>query len=150
MAVLGKVMNFLGLEDSEEMEEMEGEELIVKEEEKEEVEPLLASSGRKGKVVNIHTAATAKIVIMKPVEYDEAVNICENLKNRKIVVVNTSAMEPKMGQRLVDFISGSVYALGAELQEVEKGVYILSPSNIEIAKDLKNELSGKGVLSWTK
>lgn len=149
MAVLAKVMNFLGLDEGDEIEENE----IDKEEVEEQLEPVIQSTGRKGKVVKLQTAANAasvKIVIMKPLEYDDAVNICENLKNRKIVVVNTCAMEPKLGQRLVDFISGSVYSLGAELQEVEKGVFILSPSNVEVSKDIKNELSGKGLFNWTK
>ena len=48
----------------------------------------------------------------------------DNLKSRKIVVVNTTALDPKVGQRLLDFVGGVCYALGGDLQQIEKGVYI--------------------------
>ena len=72
------------------------------------------------------------------------------LKSRKIVLVNTTALETRIAQRLLDFISGSCFALGGELQEVEKGVYILSPSNVEVTNELKTELSSKAMFNWTK
>lgn len=144
--VLGKVMNFLGLEDDYEIEDNELEEKL---EETEEVESIMPTK-RQGKVVNIHTAVSAKIVIVKPSDYEEAINICDNLKNRKIVVVNTSMIEAKIAQRLLDFIGGASYALGGELQEVERGVYILTPSNVEVTNELKNALSSRGILNWNK
>jgi cell division inhibitor SepF len=116
------------------------------------VEPIFNSNKKQNssKVVNIHTASSAKVVIIKPTDYDEAVNIADSLKNRKIVVVNTTVLDSKVAQRLLDFISGASYALGAELQQIEKGVYILSPSNVEVTNDLKNELSSRGILNWNK
>jgi len=148
---LNKVMGFLGLEDNPEEEETFEENETRKAEERDiENEPAFSSSKKQSRVVNIHTAASAKVVIIKPNDYDEAANICDNLKNRKIVVVNTTSLESKTAQRLLDFIGGASYVLGGELQEVEKGVYILSPSNVEVTSDLKNELSSRGILSWTK
>lgn len=151
--MLNKMMGFLGLEEDVELEERE-----EKEENFEDnniggdVESIFNSTKKQNnnKVVNIHTAASAKVVIIKPNDYDEAANICDNLRNRKIVVVNTSALEAKIAQRLLDFIGGACYALSGELQQVEKGVYILSPSNVEVSNDLKSELSSKGILNWTK
>ena len=82
--------------------------------------------------------------------YDDAMEICDSLKNRKIVVINTSAIENKIAQRLLDFVSGSCYALGGELQEISKGVYLLSPSNVEVTSELKNELSSKALFNFIK
>lgn len=151
--MINKMMGFLGLEEEVEIEENDAAEENEKELESNEVESIFSSpkkSNSNSKVVNIHTAASAKVVIIKPNDYDEAANICDNLKNRKIVVVNTTALDPKIAQRLLDFIGGGCYALGGELQQVEKGVYILSPSNVEVSNDLKNELSSRGVLNWNK
>jgi cell division inhibitor SepF len=89
-------------------------------------------------------------MIIKPTVFEEVTDICDDLKNRKIVVVNTTSMDPKVAQRLLDFMGGASYALGGELQEVEKGVYILSPSNVEVTNELKNELSSRGLFNWTK
>lgn len=149
--MINKMMGFLGLEedlDIEENQEQEDEKEIIDDE----VEKMFINNKKQNtnKVVNIHTAASAKVVIIKPNDYDEAANICDNLKNRKIIVVNTTSLEPKIAQRLLDFIGGACYALNGELQQVEKGVYILSPSNVEVTNELKNELSSKGILSWSK
>jgi cell division inhibitor SepF len=149
--MINKMMGFLGLEEDIDVEEKEEQEEIIKEEEVNQVESMFNSNKKQNnKVVNIHTAASAKVVIIKPNDYDEAANICDNLRNRKIVVVNTTALEPKIAQRLLDFIGGACYALTGELQQVEKGVFILSPSNVEVSNDLKNELSSRGILNWTK
>jgi cell division inhibitor SepF len=149
--MINKVMGFLGLEEDVEIEEREEKEEEVMQNEVGEVESLFTSNKKQSnKVVNIHTAASAKVVIIKPNDYDEAANICDNLRNRKIVVVNTTSLEQKVAQRLLDFIGGACYALAGELQQVEKGVYILSPSNVEVSNDLKSELTSKGILSWTK
>lgn len=149
--MMNKVMGFLGLEEEVDFDEREEREEIALDSEESEVESIFTSNKKQNnKVVNIHTAASAKVVIIKPNDYDEAANICDNLKNRKIVVVNTTSLESKVAQRLLDFIGGACYALSGELQQVEKGVYILSPSNVEVSNDLKNELTSKGILNWTK
>lgn len=117
--------------------------------EDENIEPVIQNK-RNNKVVNIHTSSSAKVTIVKPSTYDEATEICEALKNRRIVVINTSSLEIKIAQRLLDFISGSCYALSGELQEIEKGVYLLSPSNVEVTNELKNEISSKALFNWSK
>ena len=147
--ILSKVKSLLGFEDYEEYEDYDDyeEENDVKDEE--EMEPVITNK-KNSKVVNIHTSSTTKVTITKPVDYEEATEICDALKNRRIVLVNTTMLELKIAQRLLDFISGSCYALGGELQQIEKGVYILSPSNVEVTNELKNELSSRAVFNWSK
>lgn len=147
--VFNKMMGLLGLEDDyDDIEEVEDE--MDLEEEKAEINPPMAISKRQNKVVNIHTATSAKVIISKPTVFEDATDICDDLKNRKIVVVNTTGLESKTAQRLLDFMGGASYALGGELQEIERGVYILSPSNVEVSNELKNELSSKGLFGWSK
>lgn len=147
--VMSKVKSLLGFEDYEEYDEFEEEELEEELKEDDEMEPVITNK-KNSKVVNIHTSSTAKVTITKPVDYEEATEICEALKNRRIVLVNTTVLELKIAQRLLDFISGSCYALGGELQQIEKGVYLLSPSNVEVTNELKNELSSKALFNWSK
>lgn len=147
--VLNKMMSILGLEDEyDDIEEVDNEASLN--EEQTEVNPPMSSNRKSNKVVNIHTASAAKVVISKPTIFEDATDICDDLKNRKIVVVNTTGLEAKTAQRLLDFMGGASYALGGELQEIERGVYILSPSNVEVSNELKNELSSRGLFGWSK
>ncbi|WP_298837248.1 cell division protein SepF [Clostridium sp.] len=144
--VINKVMGFLGMaeEEEDEVQEMDNEDENV------DIESLMSANKKQSKVVNIHTSTSTKVVIIKPEDFDEATVISDNLKSRKIIVINTTALEPRTGQRLLDFVGGVCYALGGDLQQVEKGVYIISPSNIEVNNELKNELSSKGIFNWNK
>ncbi|MGN2369470.1 cell division protein SepF [Clostridium cagae] len=150
--VLTKMKSFLGLGDDEydEYDDFDENYEDSEDEDAEEmIEPVITNK-KNSKVVNIHTSPTTKVTITKPVDYEEATEICDALKNRRIVLVNTTLLELKIAQRLLDFISGSCYALGGELQQIEKGVYILSPSNVEVTNELKNELSSKALFNWSK
>ncbi|AID44876.1 hypothetical protein SFBM_0894 [Candidatus Arthromitus sp. SFB-mouse-Japan] len=112
----------------------------------------MESQNLNGKVVNLHTGnSLARMTIIKPVAYEEVLGICDDLKNRKIVIVNATILEPKVAQRTVDFLCGASYALDAEFQEVEKSIYILAPSNVEVTNELKKEIQTKSSLfSWAK
>ncbi|MGG7058656.1 cell division protein SepF [Clostridium nigeriense] len=146
--MFGKFKEIIGLgeyeDDFDDLEETE-----VEEEVQEEIEPII-SKQKGNKVVNIHTASTAKVMVTKPLNYDDAREIADAIKARKIVLVNATTLETKTAQRLVDFISGSCYVLGATLQEIEQRVYLLSPSNVEVTNELKNELSSKALFNWNK
>lgn len=152
--MLTKVKSILGLgeydEYDEEFDDFEDDELD-QENEDQGIEPVIQNKKyNNSKVVNIHTSASAKVIISKPTQYDDATEICEALKSRKIVVINTTAIENRIAQRLLDFVSGSCYALGGELQEIEKGVYLLSPSNVEVTNELRSEISSKALFNWNK
>lgn len=148
-----KVLEFIGFEDEggyAETEEYTEESENVNSNETQDEEPAFQRKKGSSKVLNIHTNNLAKVIIVKPTDYEEATNICDNLKNRKIIVVNTNSLEQKVAQRLLDFIGGACYALSGDLQQVENGIYILSPSNVEVTSDLKSELSNKGIFNWSK
>ena len=154
--MVSKMKNFLGFGDEDEDiddfddDRFDDDELAHSDDYEEESGPVIIGGGRNNKVVNIHTSASAKVIISKPMAYDDATEICDALKNRKIVVINTSSLENKVAQRLLDFVSGSCYALSGELQEIERGVYLLSPSNVEVTNELKTELSSKALFNWNK
>lgn len=142
---LGKIIGFDYDEDEyeDEDEEITEEESVI--------EPVFQKKNtNNGKVVSIHSANSAKVTITKPVTFEEATEICDAIKSRKIVVVNTTSLDNRIAQRLLDFVSGACYALEGELQEVEKGVYLLSPSNVEVTNELKSELTNKGLFNWSK
>lgn len=145
--VINKMMGFLGLEDD---FDDDFDEINENETNNNETEKVSMSSKKKANVVSIHTTISAKVKIVKPSAYEDAADICDDVKNRNIVVVNTTGLEQRIAQRLLDFLGGASYALSGNLEEIEKGVYLLSPSNVEVNNDFKNELSSKGLFSWNK
>ena len=154
--MVSKMKNFLGFGDEDEDiddfddDRFDDDELAHSDDYEEESGPVIIGGGRNNKVVNIHNNASAKVLITKPTSYEESMEICEALSNRRIVVINTANLENKTARRLLDFISGASYALKGDFQEIDKGVYILSPSNVEVTNELKSELSSKALFNWSK
>ena len=105
-------------------------------------------------LINIHDSdSKMKIKIAKPASYEDAAEICDALKNKQIVLINTKGLSTKVAQRLIDFVSGTCYALEGDFQEIEKGVFVVTPLNVESreeVKEKKQDLGITGILSWTK
>lgn len=146
--LLNKVLNFVGWEGEE--EELEGEELEM---DNAVTQPqFLGSSSKKqqSKVVNIHSTSQFKVVIMQPESFDDAQDICDHLKSKKPVVVNLEDIEKELAQRIIDFLSGSVYALDGNIQKVSNGIFLIAPNNVDIMSDFKEEFKNKGAFPWMK
>ena len=88
-----------------------------------------------------------KICIHEPLSYDEAPLIVDDLRLRKAVVLNFEQLDMNVKRQIFDFVNGSLYALDGKIQKVNKDIFILAPSNIEI-EGLKAELQEKGVFPW--
>ena len=105
-------------------------------------------------LINIHNSdSKMKIKIAKPSSDEDAAEICDALKNKQIVLINTKSLSTKIAQRLIDFVSGTCYALEGDFQEIEKGVFVVTPLNVESReeeKPQKQDLGITGILSWTK
>lgn len=149
-SLINKMLNFVGWESEEEKEEV----VDVEDTSKEEVlQPQFLQPSQKrqqGKVVNIHSASQFKVVIIQPESFDDAQDICEHLKSKKPVVINLENMDKDNAQRVIDFLSGSVYALDGSIQKVSNGIFIIAPNNVDLMGDFKDELRNKGVFSWAK
>lgn len=84
-----------------------------------------------------------KMIVYQPMTYDDTQNIIDNLKNRKPVIVNLESLEIDTAQRILDFMSGAVYALNGNIHKISKGIFILVPNNVDIAGNIPDELKGK-------
>ncbi len=108
----------------------------------------VTTDGKKNKVVKIHTTAQLKLVVMQPETFDDARDIANHLKNKKPVVMNLEFVEKDIARRIVDFLSGAVYALDGNIQKVSNGIFIITPYNVGIMGDFKDELRNKGIFPW--
>jgi len=152
--IFDKVLSFVGWEVEDEEEIMSTEERNEEPEEKSYRSQLLHGSTKKqsqhSKVVNLHASNQMKVVVMQPDNFDEAQDICDHLKEKKPIVVNLESVEKEVARRIVDFLSGSVYALDGSIQKVSNNIFVIAPSNIDIMGDYKDEFKGKGVFPWAK
>jgi len=149
--LLDRMLNLVGWElEEEDQASKESEPLEIFEQE-EQPEPFHIGKKSQGKVVNIHTANQFKVVIMQPETFDEAKDVCDHLKTKKPVVVNLETLEKESAQRIVDFLSGSVYALDGNIQKVSNAIFVIAPNNVDIMGDFKDEFSkNKGMFPWMK
>lgn len=149
--LFNKVLNFVGWES--EGEEAEEEQEIIKDEQPQQHNQFLHSISKKqqqNKVVNIHSGSQFKVVVMQPENFEDARDICEHLKSKKPVIVNLEEVQKECAQRIVDFLSGSVYALDGEIQKVSSGIFLIAPNNVDIMGEFKDEFKNKGVFPWVK
>lgn len=74
----------------------------------------------------------SKVILIEPRVYAEAQDISEHLKHKKAVVVNLQRIDREQGLRIIDFLSGTVYALGGDIQRIGKDIFICTPDNVEV------------------
>lgn len=72
-------------------------------------------------------SAKSKIVLYEPRVYSDAKDVAQNLLNNKAVVINFSRMEDSSARRIVDFITGTVYALNGEIQRIGDKIFLATP-----------------------
>ena len=100
-------------------------------------------------VVSIHTSVQMQVCIVKPECYEDAQEICDQVKARKPVVVNLEKVEYPVAQRIMDFLSGTCYSLNGSIQRVANNIFIIAPENVDVSGDFKEELKTKGIiLPW--
>ena len=107
------------------------------------------STPKKGKVVNITSTTQFEVVVLQPENFEEAREIAENLKSNKPVIVNLEKIEKEQARRMVDFVSGAAFALGGEIQKISNMIFLVTPYNVGIMGDFKDELKNKGIFPWS-
>ena len=125
MNTVNKMLKWIGFADEEE------EIYEVEENEAEEVEPVLPL-GRKAKVSSIAGGAPTKVVVIQFLNFDDAKDAADHLKNRKPIVANLEKLDNDTTRRVVDFLSGAVYGVGGKIQNVSNRIFLITPSNVEV------------------
>ncbi len=92
-------------------------------------EDALRSSGSEG----------AKLILLEPRAYSESQQIADHLKNRHTVVVNLKRVTKDQTKRIVDFLSGCIYAIGGDMQKIGPGIFVCAPNNINVQGKITNE-----------
>ncbi|WEV37800.1 cell division protein SepF [Lactobacillus sp. ESL0677] len=122
-----KIGKFFGISDEDD-DMLDGEEYLDDQEIGNDTIP--ANTIDHDKVVSIKSgmnAAKSKIVLYEPRVYSDAKDVAQNLLNNKAVIINFSRMEDTSARRIVDFITGTVYALNGEIQRIGDKIFLATP-----------------------
>ncbi|MBQ3435493.1 MAG: cell division protein SepF [Bacilli bacterium] len=119
---LNKLKNIFGNDDNEET--------VVEEE---------FYSSTKEEFAEDNGPAGSKMMLLEPRAYSESQQIADYLKARNAVVVNLKRVTPDQAKRIVDFLSGTLYAIGGDLQKLGGGIFLCTPNNVNVEGQISDD-----------
>lgn len=139
MKILDKVCGKIGLKDADDYEPDES----VKNNMNERNDGTkTAGNASSPNVVNFHSSGASnervvaqhpmKVIVIEPASFNDAQQVADHLKNKKPVIVNFENTDTESARRIIDFISGTTYALSGEIKKVGKNVFLCAPSNVNV------------------
>jgi cell division inhibitor SepF len=134
--LMGKFLNFVGLEEVPEEEEFAQEEAPAGDRWQDDH---AARRRRSGLVSLPGNNRNFRVVVMHPRTLED---IADQIKARRPVIVNVDLTDERSCQRLLNFLSGVVYALDGGLRKVGEGIFLVTPANVEVATELEEDSGG--------
>lgn len=98
------------------------------------VTPMRSPSRRSG--------GNMEVCVIKPTSMEDAREITETLLSNRTVVLNMEGLDMDIAQRIIDFASGSCFAINGNLQKIANYIFIITPATVDISGDFQNLLSG--------
>ena len=95
------------------------------------------STGFGGQVVSM-SSGKQEVVLFHAKTFDDAAKAADELRRRKAVILNMENVDKALTRRVVDFLSGSVYALDGRVKKVAQCTYLFCPHNMDVVGDLEN------------
>lgn len=92
----------------------------------------MRSSSRKAQNIGM------EVCVIKPTSFEDAREITETLLANQTVVLNVEGLDVDIAQRIIDFTSGSCFAMNGNLQKISNFIFIITPENVEISGDIQN------------
>lgn len=141
MSIKNKLKNYFTIEDEYEYEYVDADEL--------ETEQKLSRDKNKN-VVNLTSVnnPTSKVVLCEPRTYSEAQEIADNIVNRRAVVINLQRMDNQQAMRIVDFLSGTVYAINGDIQKLGPKTFLCTPDNVNVTGTITDTLEDEYGKGW--
>ncbi len=99
--------------------------------------PAAAPSGFGGQVLNM-SSGKQEVVLFHAKTFDDAAKAADELRKRKAVILNMENVDKSLTRRVVDFLSGSVYALDGRVKKVAQSTYLFCPHNMDVVGDLES------------
>lgn len=88
-----------------------------------------------------------KVVVIEPKSFDDSQQVSQCLMDKRPVVINFEDTDTDVAHRIVDFISGTVYALDGEIRKISRNVFMCAPKNVTMTS---SDESSFGDMDWMK
>jgi len=76
-----------------------------------------------------------ELIIRQPTTFNDSQEICDLLKQDRAIIINFEKVEPQLAQKMMDFISGAIYALDAKIHQISGCIFCISPAKVDISGD---------------
>ncbi|NHN28638.1 cell division protein SepF [Paenibacillus agricola] len=140
MGMMNKFMNFIGIQEEEEIIEREQ---VAEQQEDHETNPV-EQRKNKGNIVSIHSAKQVRVILNEPKSYEDTQEIADHLRSRRPVVVNLHLVRSDQATRIVDFLSGTVYALNGSISKIGPNIFLCTPDTVEIHGSISEMMNTEG------
>lgn len=97
-----------------------------------------ASSGFNGQVLNMSSSGKQEVVLFHAKTFDDAAKAADELRRRKVIILNMENVDKTLTRRVVDFLSGSIYALDGSVKKIAQSTYLFCPHNMDVIGDLES------------
>ena len=91
------------------------------------------STSSAASIDNVVAAYRMNVVVIEPQTFDDAQQVAANLQKKKPVVLNFEKTEKSIANRIIDFISGTTYALNGDIKKISNNVILCAPSNVNVS-----------------
>lgn len=89
---------------------------------------------------NYATQESSKMCLFEPRVFSDTQDIADELKNRRATLVNLQRIDKVSAKRIIDFLSGTVYAIGGDIQRVGTDIFLCTPDNVEVAGSITDHI----------
>ena len=96
------------------------------------------ATGFTGQILNMNASNKQEVVLFRPGTFNDTSKAADDLRNRKAVIGNMENVDKAMARRVVDFLSGCVYALDGDVKKIAQSAYLFCPHNMDIVGDLES------------
>ena len=97
-----------------------------------------APTGFGGSVLNMSSGSKQEVVLFHAKAFDDAAKAADELRSKKAVILNMENVDKALTRRVVDFLSGCVYALDGKVKKIAQSTYLFCPHSMDIVGDLES------------
>ncbi|ENH98314.1 cell division machinery factor [Gracilibacillus halophilus YIM-C55.5] len=126
MGMKGKFKNFFGIEDEYDFVD-----------EVEDDEELDERGKEKNNVVSLSSVQkSSKMILCEPRSYSEVQEIADHMIHRRAVVINLQRVDTEQARQIIDFMSGTVYALSGQIKKLGSQTFLCTPDHVEVSGNI--------------
>lgn len=107
--------------------------------EKEDLDTPVYDSDETRDIEELMEQGGSKMILLEPRAFSESQQIADHLKKGNTVVINLRRVTSDQAKRIIDFVSGAVYALKGHIEKIGSGIFLCTPNNVNIQGKITND-----------